>query len=63
MTVSHYEVYNQNFDQIIAKRIRAFTNFQPSGSKQAVILVLIPGKGPGSSIIFPPNSLIASALL
>lgn len=37
------------------------THFQPSGSKQANILVLIPGKGPGSRIIFPPDSLIASA--
>ena len=42
---------------------KCHTNFQPSGSKQTTILVLIPGKGPGSRIIFPPHDLIASAVL
>ena len=39
------------------------TIFQPSGSKHAVIFVLMPGTGPGSRVIFPPASLIASAVL
>lgn len=43
--------------------MRGHTVFQPSRSKQAVIFVLIPGKEPGSRIIVPPQSLIASAVL
>lgn len=39
------------------------TDFQPSGSKQAVILVFRIGKGPGSRVITPPNFLITSAVL
>lgn len=39
------------------------TAFQPSGSKHAVIFVLIPGNGPGSLVTLPPHSLIASAVL
>lgn len=43
--------------------LNRITVFQPSGSRHAVILVLIPGRGPGSLVIFPPQSLIASAVL
>jgi hypothetical protein len=39
------------------------TDFQPSGSRQAVILVLIPGRGPGSRVSFPPKAFTASAVL
>jgi dTDP-4-amino-4,6-dideoxygalactose transaminase len=42
---------------------KAHTVFQPSGSVHAVILVLMPGNGPGSRVIFPPFTLIASAVL
>lgn len=42
---------------------RADTDFQPSGSRMDVILVLIPGKGPGSRTTFPPNSFTTSAVL
>lgn len=45
------------------KEERSYTVFQPSGSKHAVILVLITGKGPGSRVTCPPHSLIASAAL
>jgi hypothetical protein len=39
------------------------TYFQPSGSTQAVILVPMPGTGPGSLVIVPPAALICSAVL
>jgi len=50
-------------DTLNNKRLIRHTDFQPSGSKHAVILVLIPGNGPGSRVIFPPASLMASAVL
>ena len=43
--------------------MQVHTVFQPSGSKQAVILVLMTGKGPGSRVIVPPCSFMASAVL
>lgn len=49
--------------EVVFKTSKSHTDFQPSGSKQAVILVLIPGNGPGSRVTFPPTSLIASAVL
>lgn len=39
------------------------TDFQPSGSRMDVILVLIPGNGPGSRTTCPPNSFTTSAVL
>jgi len=39
------------------------TVFHPSGSVHAVILVLMPGNGPGSRVICPPFSRITSAVL
>lgn len=39
------------------------TVFHPSGSKQEVILVLMPGNGPGSRVTLPPQSFITSAVL
>jgi hypothetical protein len=41
----------------------ASTDFHPSGSRMDVILVLIPGKGPGSRTTCPPNSFATSAVL
>jgi len=38
------------------------TVFQPSGSSHDVIFVFLSGIGPGSRVIFPPASLIASAV-
>lgn len=57
------KVLKHMIKHIQAKRLKGNTNFQPSGSRQATILVLIPGKGPGSRIIFLPHNLIASAVL
>ena len=41
------------------KMLRTLTVFQPSGSRKEVILVLIPGIGPGCRVILPPSSCVA----
>lgn len=48
---------------ILKQKEIVHTVFQPSGSVQAVIFVLIPGNGPGSRVICPPFCLMTSAVL
>ena len=56
MNVNVRELWDQ-------KKKKIHTDFQPSGSVQAVILVLMPGNGPGSRVICPPFCLTTSAVL
>lgn len=55
--------FHENDEPLSLSQNQNLTDFQPSGSKHAVIFVLIPGKGPGSLVIFPPKSFTASAVL
>lgn len=60
--ITHTFLYNIKysfyFSSFRKSSLSTITVFQPSGSKKATILVLIPGTGPACRVIFPPSSWV-----
>lgn len=55
----HYSDHNTlNLRNKTKQNLKELTVFQPSGSRNEVILVLSPGIGPGCRVTFPPSSWV-----